>query len=372
MSKIRHLVSRHFHNLPGVSINRKIVVFESDDWGSIRMPSKEVYKKCLKAGYKVDKVKIERYDSLASQDDLTLLFDLLSSYKDQNNNPPIFTANCLVTNPDFEKIEASGFEEYHYELITDTFKKYPNHDKCFDLWLDGLKEKVFFPQSHGREHLNVSVFMNDLKKGDKDVHFGFKNSMPGLMPLDNYLAGNKYVQTLYYHSEEDKNEKLKIILEGLDIFEKLFGYKSTSIAPPNYIWPRDYNPYVLKKGVTTFQGVSSMLEPNFQDGFNTYKSVLGKKNELGQFSLVRNCYFEPATSNSTNTLDDCLVAIAAAFRMNKPAIINTHRVNYVGHLDESNRDRSLLQLKRLIESILKKWPEVEFLTSNELTLLYNK
>lgn len=52
--------------------------------------------------------------------------------------------------------------------------------------------------------------------------------------------------------------------------------------------------------------------------------------------------------------------------MGKPAIICSHRVNYVGFIDEHNRDRSLKMLGRLLGKILLKWPEVEFMTSNNL------
>lgn len=36
-------VKRYIQNLPGKSTKRKLVVIESDDWGSIRMPDKETY-----------------------------------------------------------------------------------------------------------------------------------------------------------------------------------------------------------------------------------------------------------------------------------------------------------------------------------------
>ena len=58
-------------NIQGWKTNRKIIVIESDDWGSIRMPSKEVYNKSINNGYKVDLNPYERYDSLASEEDLT-------------------------------------------------------------------------------------------------------------------------------------------------------------------------------------------------------------------------------------------------------------------------------------------------------------
>ena len=41
----------------GWKTDRKIVVIESDDWGSIRMPRREVYEMSLKKGYRVDRMK---------------------------------------------------------------------------------------------------------------------------------------------------------------------------------------------------------------------------------------------------------------------------------------------------------------------------
>ncbi|MDW7761972.1 MAG: hypothetical protein SCM96_15195 [Acidobacteriota bacterium] len=350
-------------NMKGWRTKRKIVVFESDDWGSIRMPSRDVYQKCLAAGYGVDKIKIEKYDSLESEDDLIRLFEVLSSFKDQKGNHPVFTANCLVANPDFEKIKKHDFQTYQYELVAETFIKYPNHSRSFSLWLEGLKAGVFFPQSHGREHLNVSLFMTDLQAGKTDVHFGFLHGMPGSLSLKNYKEGNLYVETLNYNSRQDKRDKLNIILEGLDLFERLFGFKSYSLIPPNYIWSHDYDEAVKKKGVKYFQGLSRMLEPDLKGGFNYFNTYLGKKNEYDQYYLVRNCVFEPSTSSVDDPIDHCLTGIDVAFRWKKPAIINTHRVNYIGSIFQENADRSLQLLTKLLKNIIKYWPDVEFMNS---------
>src|SRR5699024_2459875 len=96
ISRMKRHISRHVRNLSGWSTDRKIIVIESDDWGSIRMPSKEVYQQCLKAGYRVDRIAYERFDSLASEDDLELLYGLLSNFKDQKRNSPVITANVIV------------------------------------------------------------------------------------------------------------------------------------------------------------------------------------------------------------------------------------------------------------------------------------
>src|SRR5690606_25930740 len=92
---------------------------------------------------------------------------------------------------------------------------------------------------------------------------------------------------------------------------------------------------------------------------------LGKKNTHKQLYITRNAFFEPSGS-TTNVVSSCLSEIELAFKFKKPAVISSHRVNYIGGLHEENRDRSLMQLKELLNTITKKWPEVEFMTSSEL------
>lgn len=66
-------------------------------------------------------------------------------------------------------------------------------------------------------------------------------------------------------------------------------------------------------------------------------------------------------------VSDCLRRIKIAFKWGKPAIIGSHRVNYIGFIDESNRERNLKLLKLLLGEITRIWPDVEFLDSSELT-----
>jgi hypothetical protein len=370
---IKRVLSPYITNFPGWSTHRKIVIIESDDWGSIRMPSKEVFEKCLKAGYPVDKIAYERYDSLLSQEDLELLFDILTGFRDKNGDHPIITANCVVANPDFMKIKQDNFENYHYELITETFKQYPKHTNNFNMWQQGMAAKIFHPQYHGREHLNVSLFMDALRKGDRDALFGFENRMPGNIPCGTKVKGNFYVEATNYHSLQDKKEKLDIFLEGLDLFEKLFGYRSETVIPPNYTWCPDYNKAVFDKGVKIFQGARKMREPIPVGKYKYHTFYLGKKNNLGQIYLLRNAIFEPSlfSLKIKDPISQCLSDMAIAFRMHKPSVITSHRINYVGFIDKTNRDRTLKMLHQLIATAIKCWPDIEFMTSDRLGRIIN-
>jgi hypothetical protein len=350
--------------------DRKIIVFESDDWGSIRMPSKEIYNQCLKDGYQADKNIFSRYDTLLSEEDLQLLFNLLISHKDHLGNHPIITANCLVTNPNFEKIKENNFEKYEYEILTETFKKYPKHQNCFDLWLKGMAEGVFKPQSHGREHLNVNRFMTDLKSNDTHAHYAFKHQMPGIFDPSKLSEGNNYVVSLEYINAEDELDKCKILEDGLKIFHNLFGYHSQTFIATNYIWSSLMEEVLAKNHVAALQGSRFQLIPKGNyDGFKKKIHYTGQKNKYQQTYMVRNAYFEPSLNINQDWVNSTLSEINSAFQKKLPALISTHRINFAGFIDSHNRDRSLKMLDELLKCILTKWPNTEFMSSDQLNQL---
>ena len=137
------------------STNRKIVVIESDDWGSIRMSSLEAFKKLLKAGMREDRNHYNLYDSLESNRDLECLFETLSNFKDKNGKAPVMTGVNVVANPVFERIKETGYTEYFYEPYTETLKRYPAHDRVYELWKEGIEKRLFVPIFHGREIVDL-------------------------------------------------------------------------------------------------------------------------------------------------------------------------------------------------------------------------
>lgn len=365
---IKKVTAPYRINIGGWSTNRKIVVFESDDWGSIRMPSAEVYNKLLAAGYRVDEFDYERFDSLASESDLINLFDLLTSVKDHSGTHPVFTANTVVANPDFKKIRESGFSKYYFELFTDTLNKYPAHKKSFKIWRHGMESGIFFPQFHAREHLNVSLFMEDLRSGNQDLRFFFDQQFAGYVPKQGEYGENHYVEALNISGEKDREAKLKILIDGLALFEQIFGYRSHSMIPPNYIWYPEYNEGISAKGIRYYQGRRKMRTKYPGKKETRIHHKLGEINQFGQLYLIRNVFFEPTKckGDGLKEVEKALHYISVAFKMGKPAVISTHRLNYIGFIDPSNSAKNLNLLKTLLLKILKKWPDAEFKNSVEL------
>ena len=88
--------------------------------------------------------------------------------------------------------------------------------------------------------------------------------------------------------------------------------------------------------------------------------------------MVRNVVFEPTEDRGIDWIGYTLKQIEIAFRLKRPAIISSHRVNFCGHIDPANREKGLNALKNLLQEIVKKWPDVEFMAADELGELIKK
>jgi hypothetical protein len=355
-------------NLPGWRTKRKIIVIESDDWGTVRLSSKIAYNDFLKKRYPVDECPYNRNDSLECNSDMELLFDVLSSVKDQRDNPALLTVNNIVANPDFGKIRSADFQQYFYEPFTETLKRYPNHDKVEKLYLEGIEKKMLMPQFHGREHVNVERWLKALRERNESSLFAFDHSMFSVHTRPPVGGSYELMDALNGDSSESLEKKEEILIEGLELFESIWGFRSMSFIAPCYIWQTALENILFGNGVGIIQGMVNQLEPTPREGFDYKKKYhyQGQVNKLGQVYLVRNAFFEPSAQPDFDWVGDCMNRIRVAFRWHKPAIISTHRVNFIGFIREENRTANLALFKQLLTKIVQTWPEVEFMSSVKL------
>ena len=364
---LQQVITNNFLNIPGWRTNRHIVVIESDDWGSIRMPSKEVYKKLLEYGIRVDKCHYCSNDSIASEEDLSFLFEILNKYKDINGNPVVITANALIANPDFQRIKESDFHQYFYKIITEEIPKIKGCEHSLELWKEGCKNGCFRIQSHGREHLNVARWMHYLKENYPETRLAFDLGVYGLSTSITSEKRKSFLPAFDFRNKQEEQQVNEIAKEGLSIFEEIFGHKSTSFIAPNYSWGKSLEKNIAECGVKYIQGQQRGKYKNAEGKKSKKRQrYMGRKNEFGQIDLCRNVIFEPAGAPQKDWVDSCLKDISIAFRWHHPAIICSHRVNYVGTINIENRDRNLKSLARLLEQIKKNWPDVEFMSSDKL------
>jgi len=361
----KELVASNLRNVHGWRTNRKIVVIESDDWGAIRMPSKKVYDKLLSLGIGVDKSYYNQNDSLESNDDLDALFSVLRKYKDKNDNHPVFTALSIVANPNFEKIRSNNFNVYEYESVSETLKKYgAQHYNVLNLWQEGISEGIFKPEFHGREHINVKRWMNLLKNPNSIVKQCFSFNFIGLGAEN----GIPYLPAFDIDMISDLIDQ-KIILEsGIKLFKQIYDYPPKFFVAPNNLLNSKLESFLMEQGITTLSSARKQLESFGNGKFKNNYRYTGKQNKHKQIYLCRNSQFEHGQDKNQGW-EQTMKDIETAFFWNKAAIISTHRVNYIGNINEKNRKKGIKQLDNLLNNILKKWPDVEFMTSTQLVQL---
>jgi len=366
-SNFKNTVKQHVRNIPGWRTKRKIVVFESDDWGAIRMPSKNTYNKLFTKGLKVDANPYNRNDCLESNQDLEALFETLTKYKDKNNKHPVFTALAIVANPDFDKIKENNFTTYEYETVLTTLSKYgSSHDKVYELWKEGISSEIFVPEFHGREHLNIKRWMDSLKNETSVSRVCFDHYFYGLGPEEANEIRPNHFPAFDLDTIDDLENQKKIVIDGIKLFKKIVGYDPNFFVPPNFLSNHLLEEYMADFNINLLTGSRNHIEPTGENEYKRSIRYTGKKNKYNQTYIVRNSQFEYAQSKRINEWQLTLKDIETSFLWNKPAIISTHRLNYSGHINEKNRKEGLYQLDLLLKNIVMKWPEVEFMSTKQL------
>jgi len=232
-----------------------------------------------------------------------------------------------------------------------------------DLWKQGKESRLFEPQFHGREHLNVQFWLRDLQKGNKDTLAAFNSGVWGVYSK----SSNKVYQEAFDIDDiSDLEYQKEVIEEGMDLFNQLLGYAPHFFVPTN-------GPFNLSHQKTLAnKGIKYLILDKFQKELVGHGKIkrhlhnLGKRNRYGQIYMTRNAAFEPTQFPDRDNVDHCLKDIELAFRLNNRAVISTHRLNYIGAINEKNSSDGLKELSNLLKRMFRRWPNIEFMTSVEL------
>ena len=165
---------------------------------------------------------------------------------------------------------------------------------------------------------------------------------------------------------EENRSFSAIIGDGLNAFEEVFGYRSDHFNPPGGREHSTIHRVLHQCGIKYLD--TPWIRREHQGGgvFKWRVNFTGKQNSLGQVFVVRNVVFEPTDDRGVDWVAYAMRQIEAAFRWHRPAIVSSHRVNFCGHIDPKNRSVGLSELKQLLSCIVRRWPDVEFISANEL------
>ncbi len=299
----------------------------------------------LKDRYGADKFTRWTTDSIETEADLNLLFKVLLKFKNKFNKPPIITANFITHNIDYNNYKELSFEPLSVAISKNSglYKKY----------IEGINNKILSPQLHGYCHYNTQKLERyyHTKEGNELFKLGF---LEGISSLRGHLSE---FRSEFSNDSINVNKK---IVKAINEFNEVFNTNPVSIIPPDFIFDKRYTKILGLNGIKGIQASNRLVNSNNK---RNRKIFFRKSN--GLIWIPRNARLDPHPDYRFYS-NNCLFHIDRAFKANIPAIIDFHRVNISGTYNPKYRKKSLLELEKMFQAILKKWPEVNFISTEEL------
>lgn len=365
---IKQKLGEAYWRFRSAQFDYKIIVIESDDWGSLRTESLAQRNALNKLGAKVQKDPYVQLDGLADVEDLNALFEVLASVIDEQGNHASITANVCMANPDFEKIKSEGFEEFYYESFDQTIARKNNGAEILQLWQEGQCQGLFQPQLHGREHLHGPAWLAELRNGNADLLNAFDLKTWGIPYQASLQQRRKNLQAALdsYNLPYENEFQSSWLKESAKNFEDYFGFKSKTFIAPAYVWHSKMNEDFKRAGIQSLQGIKLQYQPKVR-GYKRKMRFMGEQDTKYQlYYFPRNVFFEPSLFPDKDWYSETMKGIEKAFANNQPAIIGSHRINFIGKITEPNRAKSLKILKLVLEHTLRDNPEAIFISSDQL------
>lgn len=347
-------------NLISWKSNKKILVFLADDYGAELNNYKHFAGLSLRTEIDGEN-RFSKFDGIALRDDLTALFDVLKKHQNTNGKSAVFTAVSSMANVDLEKFKSTS--EYAITPIKDYLNSVESG--LFKIWEEGMQANVFVPELHGREHLNASRFLRLIESNAELADFfNIYRSFPVLKPVEGI---RDYLKAYDFDAQSELVEQEKIIVHSISIFENSFGRKPSLFVAPGLISHKSLNQVLVANGVLAIDKARKSREPKGQGKYGTSFNYTGKTLVNGKLKVLsRNIMFEPNATKSTDWAAKAAKQVDQCFASNVPAIVSTHRVNYVGAIDENNRKEGLSALDSFLSHVVKNHPDVEFMSASEL------
>ena len=311
-----------------------VLIIESDDWGA--GPPEQV-------------------------EPLARIAAVLASRADRAGRNPVMTLGLVLGVADGARIISDGFRHYYGKSL--------DVSECAAIVAvikRGAGSGVFALQLHGGEHYWPPALLTAART---DPQVAAWLGGPGAPPTESLPA---VLQSRWIDATELPSKSLRAdesrtaALTEVARFREIFGKQPIVAVPPTFIWNDTVEAAWAEAGVQFVVTPGRRYQARDADGEPAAAGPAianGDQGAGGITYLVRNDYFEPARGHGA---ERGLAALARKTPAGRPTLLETHRANFLG--DAKVADAAITELDRLLALALQAFPDVQFLSTEELAL----
>lgn len=317
---------------------KPVLIIESDDWG----PGPELH--------------AER---------LATLSRALARHRDESGHPAVMTLGVVLAVPDTRVMKGFGPEGYRRLELDD-----PRCLKLRDRMVEGAQTGVFALQLHGMEHYWPPALLAAAARDEAVSAWLASGDFPAYEALPSPLQ-SRWVDAAHLPSHPLGEIEIRTAVdEEIRTFKRVFGSTPRVVVPPTFVWTRVVESAWMGAGIMVI--ITPGQRYTCRDGAGLPAGREGPihNGEIAGAStryLVRDIYFEPLRGHSPSRV---LGEARDRFRLGRPALLETHRSNFVG--DAADFQNSLAQLDDLFSGALQAWPQLRFLSPDALARIYRE
>jgi hypothetical protein len=343
------------------------VVMESDDWGLCGFaPSREALadldREDLSAGHFPP---VYWGSTLEDSTAVARICALLLRYRGRDGLPAIFQPNYILSSL---ALEREGDDD---RWVRRSLPDLPETYRRPGLWnavREGMARGLWYPEIHGALHYDPGLRMDAALSNETSERAARRGVL--------IFPGSGFSWEL---GSWRRRPQLEREFDGVvATFVSLFGREPTSVIAPDYTWDARSEEIWSSRGVRVIQAKREQRYPRRRGGglSNRFAKVVMRSWErLKRSQLVyldRNCRLEVVQSAEPRAAANaCVAAVRKAWDRGEPAIIETHRINFV-HLDPDVQEIGLNGLDHVLDAICTDDEAPLFLTDDELGQLYRR
>lgn len=296
---------------------------------------------------------------------LTALADTLARHRDRAGHPALMTLGLVLAVPDSAAMRAGSGQDYRRLELDD-----PRSAGVLAAMEQGASRGVFALQLHGMEHYWPPALLRAARDDASLRAWLLDQEFPAYEDLPPPLQSRWVDGAQLPSGTLDADSIGRAVREETKAFQRIFQSAPRVAVPPTFIWTRTVETAWMAAGIEVIitpgrrytgrdaAGQPTGVEASIHNGESAGPMAL---------YLVRDIYFEPLRGHAPAKV---LAEARRRFRLGRPALLETHRSNFVG--PETDFEHSLAQLDTLLADALRDWPDLRFLSPRELARLYRE